>query len=229
MDNVNILYEDSHMTVCEKPPLVLSQKDAKGSAPDLASILTEQTGIEHRPVHRLDMGVGGAMVYARTQKSAAVLSSMIQDNRLTKEYLAVVCGVPAETEGIYKDLLFKDSSKNKSYVVDRQRKGVKEASLEYKVLETAETEKGTLTLVRIKLHTGRTHQIRVQFASRRTPLYGDGKYGSRTNEKNVALWSYRLSFPHPIGKKEMFFSSDPPAYFPWNAFDYEEILNKDKK
>lgn len=222
MENVNILYEDNHITVCEKPPLVLSQKDQKGAVADLCSMLDEQTGTEHRPVHRLDLGVGGTMVYARTQRSAAALSACIQDNKLTKEYLAVVHGIPAENEGVYRDLLFKDSSKNKSFVVDRQRKGVKEASLEYKVLQTAETEKGVLTLVQIKLHTGRTHQIRVQFSSRRTPLYGDGKYGSRTNEKCIALWSYRLSFPHPISKKNMSFESLPNNTFPWNAFVFEK-------
>ena len=197
MEDVNILYEDNHITVCEKPPLVLSQKDQKGVTDDLCSMLDEQTGTEHRPVHRLDLGVGGTMVYA---------------------IIPVVHGIPAENEGVYRDLLFKDSSKNKSFVVDRQRKGVKEASLEYKVLQTAETEKGVLTLVQIKLHTGRTHQIRGQFSSRRTPLYGDGKYGSRTNEKCIALWSYRLSFPHPVSKKNMSFESHPGNTFPWNAF-----------
>ena len=159
------------------------------------------------------------MVYAKTDTAASVLSRQIQNKELQKEYLAVVFGCPTEKSGIYKDLLFKDSSKNKSYVVDRMRKGVKEASLEYNVLDSKETEKGLMSLTWIRLHTGRTHQIRVQFSSRKTPLYGDGKYGSKTNEKTTALWSYRLSFNHPVTNKPLSFTSHPDGSFPWCAFE----------
>ncbi|MBR5313999.1 MAG: RluA family pseudouridine synthase, partial [Clostridia bacterium] len=215
MEDIKILYTDNHITVCVKPPLILSQQDAKGS-PDMLKALFEQTGIEHKPVHRLDFGVGGVMVYAKTDVAAAKLSQAIQNKTFQKEYLAVTCGKPENTEGVYKDLLFKDSSKNKSFVVDKIRKGVKEASLEYKTLGEATDEKaGVLSLVWIKLHTGRTHQIRVQFASRKNALYGDGKYGSRISDKRTALWSYRLTFPHPITKKEFSFCEKPENCFPW--------------
>lgn len=222
MEDIKILYQDDHITVCVKPPLSLSQQDAKGNI-GVDGILTQQLGQEHKTVHRLDFGVGGTMVYAKTDKSAAGLSKSITENSFEKEYLTVIYGIPAEESGVYQDLLFKDSSKNKSYVVDRMRKGVKQASLEYRLIDTKETEKGVLSLVRVKLHTGRTHQIRLQFASRKTPVYGDGKYGSKTNEKTVALWSYRLSFPHPVTKKTMTFFSLPDHSFPWNTFDYKEL------
>ncbi|MBE6643201.1 MAG: RluA family pseudouridine synthase [Ruminococcaceae bacterium] len=219
MEDIKILYEDKHLTVCVKPPLILSQQDSKGS-PDMTEALRTQLGTVHKVVHRLDFGVGGTMVYAKTDVAAGKLSAAVSERSFKKEYLAVIYGTPEKEEGIYKDLLFKDSTKNKSFVVDRMRKGVKEASLEYKLLETKETDKGVLSLVHVKLHTGRTHQIRVQFASRKTPLYGDGKYGSKTSDKTTALWSYRLNFAHPITKKEIFQESLPPSDFPWNLFDF---------
>ena len=221
MEEIKILYEDKHITVCIKPALILSQQDSTGS-PDMLSALKEQTGYDHKPVHRLDFGVGGTMVYAKTDIAASKLSAAIQDKSFEKEYLAIVFGKPEKESGIYKDLLFKDSSKNKSYVVDRMRKGVKEASLEYKTLDTKPDEKyGILSLVWIKLHTGRTHQIRVQFASRKNALYGDGKYGSRTSEKKTALWSHKITFPHPITKKLLSFSSAPESCYPWDLFSIE--------
>lgn len=219
MEQIKILYTDKHITVCVKPPLLLSQQDNKGSL-DMPTALLEQTGETHKVVHRLDFGVGGVMIYAKTDVAAGKLSAQIQEKSFEKEYLAIVFNTPEQSEGVYKDLLFKDSSKNKTFVVDRMRKGVKEASLEYKTLGSAQNEKGdTLSLVWVKLHTGRTHQIRVQFASRKTALYGDGKYGSKTNEKKTALWSYRLSFNHPITKKAMSFSCLPNENTPWNLFE----------
>ncbi len=225
MEDIKILYEDKFITVCVKAPLILSQQDEKGSA-DLVSMLSQQTNVQHKCVHRLDFGVGGTMVYAKNEVAAAKLSASIQNRSFEKEYLAVIYDAPQEKCGVYKDLLFKDSKKNKSFVVGRVRKGVKEASLEYKLLDTKETEKGMLSLVWIKLHTGRTHQIRVQFASRKTPLYGDGKYGSKTNEKVTALWSYKTTFPHPLTRKNISFQSIPNTDFPWNVFNIEELLKK---
>ncbi len=223
MEEIKILYTDKHITVCVKPPLILSQQDDKGSL-DMLTTLEQQTGEKHKAVHRLDFGVGGVMVYAKTDVAAARLSEYIRDKSFIKEYLAVVFNKPEENSGIFKDLLFKDSKKNKSYVVDRMRKGVKEASLEYKVLGTTKTPKDdTLSLVYVKLHTGRTHQIRVQFASRKTALYGDGKYGSKTSDKKTALWSYRLSFLHPITKKQLVFSELPESCNPWELFDFTNI------
>lgn len=221
MEEIKILYQDKYITVCVKPPLIMSQQDNKGSL-DMLTVLEEQTGEKHKAVHRLDFGVGGVMVYAKTDRAASVLSEYIRDKSFTKEYLAVVFNKPENESGIYKDLLFKDSRKNKSYVVDRMRKGVKEASLEYRLLSTSKTEKDdTISLVFIKLHTGRTHQIRVQFASRKTALYGDGKYGSKTSDKKTALWSYRISFNHPITKKSLVFSELPEQTIPWTNFDFE--------
>ncbi len=216
IENIEILYEDKDITVCVKPPLVLSQQDEKGSV-CMLDLLKAQMGTEHKAVHRLDFGVGGVMVYAKNSISSARLSESIRNRSFEKEYLAVVYGKP-DKEGVFKDLLFKDSKKNKSYVVDRMRKGVKEASLEYRTYDTKETEKGVMSLVWIKLHTGRTHQIRVQFASRKYALYGDGKYGSRISDKKTALWSHRISFNHPITKKPMSFSCMPENVYPWNVF-----------
>jgi len=219
MSELTILYTDNHITVCIKPPELSSQQDSSGKN-DMLSALYDALGSEHKPVHRLDRGVGGVMVYAKTELAAKKLSASIQDKSFKKEYLAVVEGVPSEKCGIYKDLLFKDSSKNKSYVVDRQRRGVKEASLEYSVLETKDTERGSLSLVKILLHTGRTHQIRVQFGSRRTAVFGDGKYGSLCNKKSIALFSHRISFAHPATNKPMSFEAYPEQASVWEYFTF---------
>ncbi len=216
---IKILYDDKHITVCIKPNNILSQPDNKGSE-DMTRLLADLYCGKAVPrvIHRLDFGVGGVMVYGKSDLSAKKLSEAIQNGTFEKEYLAVLCGCPTEKEGVYEDFLFKDSSKNKSFVVDRIRKGVKKASLEYRVIDTKETEKGLLSLVWIKLHTGRTHQIRVQFSSRKTPLFADGKYGSKINGNEIALFSYRLSFPHPITKERITFCHLPKYSFPWNIF-----------
>ena len=157
------------------------------------------------------------MVYAKTQKMAAIISKKIQNNELQKEYLAVIHGIPEKESGIYEDLLFRDTSKNKSYVVKRMRKGVKSAQLEYSLLETKKIDDGkVLSLVKIKLYTGRTHQIRVQFASRGTPLYGDGKYGGKDNGKILGLWSNSIILN--IGGNQIKISDNPPDLFPWKCF-----------
>ena len=129
-------------------------------------------------------------------------------------------GKPEEPEGIFEDLLFKDSSKNKSFVVKRERKGVKKASLSYRVLASSEVNGEEISLVLAKLHTGRTHQVRVQFASRKMPLLGDGKYGSRDNHCETALWCERLTFVNPFTKKTVEAVSLPPKEYPWNEFDF---------
>lgn len=219
---IEILHEDNHILVCVKPAGILSQPDKSGGADMIALILehmeANRTGSDIHPVHRLDRNVGGVMVYAKNKAAAAKLSKAIQDNGFRKEYVAVVHNRPAEEKGTYKDLLFKDSSRNKSFVVDRPRKGVKEASLEYEVMETKDLPVGPVTLVKIRLHTGRTHQIRVQFSSRQMPLLGDGKYGSRDNGCELALWSYRLSFWHPDRKEYMEFTQAAAECYPWDIF-----------
>ncbi len=184
---IPILYQNEDLVVCQKPRNVLSQAGREGEA-SMLSMLTEQIGGEIYPVHRLDRQVGGVMVYARTQRAAAELSHSIQQGTMKKEYLAVVCGDSEENSGEMEDLLFHDARKNKSYVVSRMRGGVKKARLSYVVLAHREDR----TLVQVRLFTGRTHQIRVQFASRKLPLIGDGRYGGGSGE--LALWSVRLTF-----------------------------------
>lgn len=219
---INIVYEDSEIIVCEKPLGYTSQADSKGGknmVDELAEHLSDngEKGSIY-VVHRLDKNVGGLMVFCKKNTVAAKLSTAIQERNFTKEYMAVVNGCPDEKEAVLKDLLFKDSSKNKSFVVKRMRKGVKEASLDYTCIDTADNAGNNVSLLRIKLHTGRTHQIRVQFASRKMSLLGDGKYGSRDNKCEVALWSYRLAFKHPATHKDMDFTSEPPMQYPWNLF-----------
>lgn len=220
---VEILYEDSHLLVCIKPIGVLSQPDL-GDGEDMLTILkaylAEKKGNSYIGlVHRLDRNVGGVMVFSKNPSVTGKLSAAIQERNFTKEYMAVVHNQPEEKSGVYKDLLFKDSSKNKTFVVARPRKGVKEASLEYEVLGNTSIEKGEMSLVRVHLHTGRTHQIRVQFSSRKMPLVGDGKYGSKDNGCEIALWSYRLAFKHPIKKGEIDIFKLPPDIYPFNQFN----------
>lgn len=183
---MDILFENQHMVVCIKPVGM----DSEGDVPTAL-------GGEVFAVHRLDKNVGGVMVYARTKAAAAALSKAIQDGSMIKEYVAMVHGTPPQS-GDWADLLFKDSSKNKVFVVKRERKGVKKARLEFTRLTD-----GDPALVRIRLHTGRSHQIRVQFASRGYPLVGDHKYGSRDDSPTPMLFSCRLTFPL-FGKQHTF-------------------------
>lgn len=214
----HILYHDDHLIVIEKPSGVLSQADANGG--DSIPKRLEAQGIAVKPVHRLDRATGGVMVYALTDRSAAALSALVQDHtQFVKDYLAVINGCPSEHSGEMEDLLYHDVRKNKSYVVECKRGGVKRAKLTYEVLETIEHTNDTLSLVRVRLHTGRTHQIRVQFASRRLPLAGDSRYGGR-RDCTLALWSHCLSFPHPINGKLIDNRSLPDIHaFPWNLFN----------
>lgn len=180
---MEILFSDRNIVVCVKPVGLDSQQ----ALPDA---LTEALGGPFLPVHRLDQNVGGLMVYARTRQAAADLTRAIGAGSMIKEYVAMVHGVPPES-GDWEDLLWKDSGKNKVYVVKRTRRGVKPARLEFTRLTEGET-----SLVRVLLHTGRTHQIRVQFASRGFPLVGDRKYGARDSSAAPMLYSCRLTFPY---------------------------------
>lgn len=204
---IDILYEDEYLIVCLKPVGVLSQPDVTGSGDNMLALLGEQLVARDGKmpyiglIHRLDRGVGGVMVFAKRQDVAGALSAAVANRTLVKQYMAVVHGKPAEMSGEWKDFLYKDAAKNKTFVVDRLRKGVKEASLDYEVMETKEdTPAGECSLLRIRLHTGRTHQIRVQCSSRGMPLVGDGKYGARDHGLPIGLWSYRLTFAHPRRK-----------------------------
>ncbi len=179
---MEILYADRDIAVCIKPVGMDSEKDVPAA-------LIQQLGGEIFTLHRLDQNVGGVMVYARSKAAAAALSKAIQEGSMVKEYIAKVHGAPPET-GDWEDLLWKDSAKNKVFVVKRERKGVKKARLEFQTLRQGET-----SLVRIRLHTGRSHQIRVQFASRGFPLVGDHKYGARDEASAPYLFSCKLTFP----------------------------------
>ena len=191
---MEILYSDGGIVVCVKPVGLDSELEVPAA-------LAEQLGGELFPIHRLDKNVGGVMVYARTKAAAAALSKAVQDGTMVKEYVAQVHGAPPES-GDWEDLLFKDSTKNKVFVVKKERKGVKKARLEF-------TRHGH-DLVRVRLHTGRSHQIRVQFASRGYPLVGDHKYGARDEAAAPMLFSCCLTFPWK--GKEMRFEQLPEWY-----------------
>ena len=177
---MEILYSDRDLVVCVKPVGLDSEMEVPAA-------LKERLGGEIFPLHRLDKNVAGVMVYGRTKSAAAALSKVIQEGSMVKEYVAKVHGTPPET-GIYTDLLFKDSRKNKVFVVKKARAGVKEAKLQYRHLGEG--------LVHVRLFTGRSHQIRVQFSSRGFPLVGDHKYGSRAKETAPMLFSCRITFPY---------------------------------
>ena len=215
---VSILAQDERLLVCVKPAGLLSER---GGLPDL---LEQQCGGQVYPVHRLDQGVGGVMVYARSRETAAALSALIAAQRMEKEYLAVVEGIPEAPSGELQDLLYHDAARNKSYVVQRMRKGVKQAALSYRVLQSAETDQGTLSLLRILLHTGRSHQIRVQFASRKLPLVGDARYGSRLHGGGIALWAASLRITDPACGEERQFAAPPPEAWPWNLFSLHNAI-----
>ena len=183
---MKILFEDKHIIVCINPVGADSEHDVPAAL-----------GGEIYTVHRLDKNVGGVMVYARTKAAAAALSKAIQDGTMVKEYVAMVRGTPPQS-GDWEDWLFKDSSKNKVFVVKKERKGVKKARLEF--IRMTESDP---SLVRIRLHTGRSHQIRVQFASRGYSLVGDHKYGARDDSTAPMLFSCRLTFPL-FGKEQTF-------------------------
>ena len=199
---MEILFEDKDVIVAIKERGLLSEENSK---PNMVTLLKEHTRGEIFPVHRLDKDVGGVMVYAKTKKAASELSKQAGDRTMEKTYLAVLHGAPEGKSGILEDLLFFDKGKNKSFTVKKERKGVKKALLSYNVLN----EKAELSLVEVKLMTGRTHQIRVQFASRKMPLVGDRRYGAKDDSKIIALWSKEISFIHPAKGERMSFQNLP--------------------
>ncbi len=210
--DMNILYSDEAILVAEKEKGILSQEDERGRS-NMPALLREALGGEIYPVHRLDRETSGVMVFARSAKSAAALSRCIAEGEFEKQYLAVLTSRPQEEKGDFEDLLFYDRGKNKVFPVKKERKGVKKALLSYEILE----EKKGYTLVSVFPKTGRTHQIRVQFASRRHPLFGDRKYGGKG--EGLALFCAGLSFPHPKTKKPLSFSALPKKEGIWSLFD----------
>ncbi|MBP3661268.1 MAG: RluA family pseudouridine synthase [Oscillospiraceae bacterium] len=211
MVDFQILYSDAQLLVCIKPPRVLST-DEPGGVPDLCRAALSDPNI--RTVHRLDRVVSGLMVLARTRRAASDLSQQIRDGIFHKEYQAVLHGIPDAPAGTLRDLLARDKSERRTYVVREPGKDVREAILHYEVLaRTAD-----LCRVRIELVTGRTHQIRCQFSSRDLPLVGDRKYSLHEDDCEIALWSSLLRFRHPKTGQELTFTAPAPDEFPWNQF-----------
>lgn len=210
---MEIVYLDEDILVCLKPARVLST-DEPGGVPDLAREALGDPKADIRTVHRLDRVVSGLMVLARSAQAASELSRQIREDEFEKEYLAVLHGCPEADTGTLIDLLGRDKARKMTYVAPEPGKGIQEAVLHYRVIAYGED----MTLVRIRLETGRTHQIRVQFASRGMPLVGERKYSELNDPCEIALWSFALGFFHPGTGKKVEFSLQPPARFPWTGF-----------
>ncbi len=224
MSNLKVLYEDNHIIVVEKIPNIPSQAD-KTNDIDMLTIVKQYIKEKyHKPgdvylglIHRLDRPVGGVMVFARTSKAAARLSEEVRNKVFKKQYLAIVDGKLEEDKNIFEDYLIKNERNNISKVVNKQTKNAKLAKLDYELLTYV--KEINLSVVKINLHTGRHHQIRVQFASRNHSLYGDQKYGTRGRGKQICLWAYSLTLIHPITKKELTFKSVPDKIGSWKILE----------
>ena len=210
-----ILYEDTRLLLCEKPQGMPSQPDPSGQTSLLDTLRDTHPSVGL--VHRLDTPTGGVMLFSKTPSVTGKFSALVQDHEVfVKEYLAVLPQAPDTPEGVWEDILFHDKIKNKSFTVSAPRKGAKAAKLSYRVLDIAPDGHA---LVLVRLYTGRTHQIRVQAASRGLPLVGDGKYGSREKAPYIALWSHRIAFSHPATNKPVQGVSLPPSdASPWSLF-----------
>ena len=208
---MEIIYQDRDIIVCIKPARVLST-DEPGGMPELLREALDNPKADIRTVHRLDRVVSGLMVLARSAQAASELSRQIREDQFQKEYLAVVHGCPADASGTFTDLLLRNKQERKTYIVTESAKGVQEAILHYQVIGSSTD----LSRVRIQLVTGRTHQIRAQFSGRNMPLVGDKKYSLLEDDCEIALWSYRLAFAHPVSKENMEFTMLPPDIYPWN-------------
>ncbi|WP_159883129.1 RluA family pseudouridine synthase [Paenibacillus puerhi] len=221
---IPVLYEDNHVIVVVKPPNVPTQEDDSRD-PDLLTLI--KSDLKHRHgkpgnvflglVHRLDRPVGGVMVFAKTSKAASRLSDAMRTRNIRKQYRAVLHGKPSTAAGTLRHHLLKDTSTNMVAVVAAERAGAKEAVLDYRLLSTQEG----LSLVEVELHTGRPHQIRVQFAAIGCPLVGDQRYGGQhaVPGQQISLWSTALAFDHPVTKEALRFQSLPPRSYPWQLWD----------
>lgn len=214
---MKVIYEDNQIIVVEKEPNIPSQSDKTGDE-DMLSLVKKYIKEKYNKpgevyiglVHRLDRPVGGVMVFARTSKSASRLSEQVRNKTLKKTYIATVDGKFEENAGTLENYLYKDERNNMSKVVNKEKKNAKLAILDYEVLNY--DEKRDLSVVKVNLHTGRHHQIRVQFAYAGHSLYGDQKYGVRGKGKQIRLWAYKLTLEHPTKKEMMTFESKPPFY-----------------
>lgn len=220
MENLKVIYEDNHVIVVQKEVNIPSQSD-KTEDLDMLSIIKQYLKDKYNKpgnvylglVHRLDRPVGGVMVFAKTSKAASRLSEQVRNKILKKQYLAVVDGKINEKQGVLEDYLYKDERNNISKVVNKEKKNSKYASLDYEVLTYNEIK--NLSLVKINLHTGRHHQIRVQFSNFGHSIFGDQKYGTRGKGKQIALWAYKLEIEHPVTKEHMEFESMPKTTGTW--------------
>lgn len=228
MQKLNVLYEDNHIIVVEKIVNIPSQADKTGDI-DMLTIIKEYLKEKYNKpgnvylglVHRLDRPVGGVMVFAKTSKAASRLSEQVRVKEFQKKYLVVVNGKFDKLKGTFEDYLLKNEKANMSRVVDEKTKNAKFASLDYEVLKY--NEEINLSVVKVNLHTGRHHQIRVQFSSRDHSIYGDQKYGGRGHGKQIALWAYSLSFIHPVTKERMEFKVLPEINGTWKIIEDIDI------
>lgn len=221
---MKVLYEDNQIIVVEKPFNIPSQGDKTGDVDMLSMVKDYIKEKYNKPgnvyiglVHRLDRPTGGVMVFARTSKAAGRLSDEIRERKIQKSYLAICNGKFDETKGTMRDFLWKDEKNNTSYVVKETKKNAKEAVLDYEVLKYDEKE--DVSLVKINLHTGRHHQIRVQFSSRMHALYGDTKYHGKGGNAQLSLWAYKLSLIHPTTKEELTYIDLPESKGIWKLID----------
>lgn len=220
MNELEVIYEDNHIIVVKKLPNIPSQAD-KTQDIDMLSIIKDYLKVKYNKpgnvylglIHRLDRPVGGVMVFAKTSKAASRLSEQVREKSFKKKYLAVVDGKFEETTGILEDYLYKDERKNMSRVVNKDKKGAKLAKLDYEFLTHNEIK--NLSLIKVNLHTGRHHQIRVQLANSGHSIFGDQKYGTRGQGKQIALWAYELTINHPITKEIMTFKCLPESIGTW--------------
>ncbi len=224
-----ILYEDNHVIVVLKPQMVPSCPDGSGDDSLLDCVkryiktaYAKEGNAYVGLVHRLDRPTGGVMVFAKTSKAAARLSNQMKDGDFEKRYLAVLCGVPPKKSARLENYLRKNSINNMVYVCTQTEEGAKFAALDYDVVGV----RAELALAEIKLHTGRTHQIRVQTAAINCPVYGDMRYGGEKAVKGrLALWAYSLRFNHPVTQERMRFIAEPPkTETPWKFFEIEGVL-----
>ena len=231
-EDINIVYEDNHLLVAVKPVGVPAQADESGAA-DMLTLLKDYLKVTYNKpgeaylglVHRLDRPTGGVMVFAKTSKAAARLTQSMKDGLFEKTYLCVTCGVPKERSGDLTHYLKKNERTNNVSIVPMLTQGAKKAELHYDVLD----DKQGFALVKVRLSTGRSHQIRVQMASVKCPLFGDRRYGGdpKTFKHDLALWATKLSFPHPTEEKRMTFVVYPDSTIvPWSAFDINYHLSK---
>jgi len=224
MQKLNVIYEDNHIIVVEKMPNIPSQGD-KTEDVDMLTIIKDYLKEKHQKpgnvylalIHRLDRPVGGVMVFAKTSKAAARLSEEVRERRIKKEYLVVADGKFENSKGTLEDYLLKNERKNMSKVVPEGTKNAKLARLDYEVLRY--NEEIDLSVVRVLLHTGRHHQIRLQLSNIGHSIYGDQKYGTRGRGKQIALWAFKLSFVHPVTKEEMSFKVLPEINGTWKIIE----------